>query len=160
MDVVVVVQWLVMDHDDCRFYYISTDGQRLKSDKYDQHQRLEDIRPWNDNDMVVLTKERVKWNFSTAVVETIPNQLPPVYAKDCLIVYGLLDDKSISFDHNSSVELEVDQQQLSVARISRIPSISENGMITRLAAKALILELQHAKLPAKRTTVGSRQYRN
>ncbi|CAF4328641.1 unnamed protein product, partial [Rotaria sordida] len=34
-------------------------GQRLKSDKYDQHQRLEDIRPWNDNDMVVLTKESV-----------------------------------------------------------------------------------------------------
>ncbi|CAF1137432.1 unnamed protein product [Rotaria sordida] len=101
----------------------------------------------------------VKWNFSTAVVETIPNQLQPVYAKDCLIVYGLLDDKSISFDHNSSIELEVDQQQLSVARISRIPSISENGMITRLAAKALILELQHAKLPAKRTTVGSRQSR-
>ncbi|CAF4010297.1 unnamed protein product [Rotaria sordida] len=102
-----------------------------------------------------ITNVGVKWNFSTAVVETIPNQLPPVYAKDCLIVYGLLDDKSISFDHNSSIELEVDQQQLSVARISRIPSISESGMITRLAAKALILELQHAKLPAKRTTVGS-----
>ncbi|CAF1146515.1 unnamed protein product [Rotaria sordida] len=109
---------------------------------------------------IFLLTDGVKWNFSTAVVETIPNQLLPVYAKDCLIVYGLLDDKSISFDHNSSVELEVDQPQPSVARISRIPSISENGMITRLAAKALILELQHAKLPAKRTTVGSRQYRN
>ncbi|CAF1302401.1 unnamed protein product [Rotaria sordida] len=106
-----------------------------------------------------ITNVGVKWNFSTAVVETIPNQLPPVYAKDRLIVYGLLDDKSIPFDHNSSVELQVDQQQLSVARISRTPSISENGMIARLAAKALILELQHAKRPAKRTTVGSRQSR-
>ncbi|CAF4068533.1 unnamed protein product [Rotaria sordida] len=106
-----------------------------------------------------ITNVGVKWNLSTAVVETVPNQLPPVYAKDRLIVYGLLDDKSIPFDHNSSVELQVDQQQLSVARISRIPSISENGMIARLAAKALILELQHAKLSAKRTTVGSPQSR-
>ncbi|CAF2887846.1 unnamed protein product [Rotaria sp. Silwood2] len=106
-----------------------------------------------------ITNVKVKWNLGTAVVETVPNQLSPVYAKDRLIVYGLSDDNSIPFDHNSSVELQVGQQQLSVARISRIPSISENGMIARLAAKALILELQHAKLPAKRTTVGSQQFR-
>ncbi|CAF3527834.1 unnamed protein product [Rotaria sp. Silwood1] len=106
-----------------------------------------------------ITNVKVKWNLGTTVVETVPNQLPPVYAKDRLIVYGLVGDKSVPFDHNSSVELQVDQQQLSVARISRIPSISENGMIARLAAKALILELQHAKLPAKKTTVGSRQSR-
>ncbi|CAF5179158.1 unnamed protein product, partial [Rotaria magnacalcarata] len=70
-------------------------------------------------------------------------------------VYGLFDNQSNAFDHNSSVELKVDQQQLSVAKINRIPSISENGMIARLAAKALILELQHAK----RKTIGSQQSR-
>ncbi|CAF3516025.1 unnamed protein product [Rotaria sordida] len=106
-----------------------------------------------------ITNVKVKWNLGIADVETVPNQLPPVYAKDRLTVYALLDDKSNSFDHNSSVELQVDEQQLSMAKINRIPSISENGMIARLAAKALILELQHAKLPAQRTTTGSRQTR-
>ncbi|CAF5090904.1 unnamed protein product, partial [Rotaria sp. Silwood1] len=52
-------QWLVMDHDDCQFFHISADGQLLKSDKYDQHQRLEDILPWGENNIVVLTKKTV-----------------------------------------------------------------------------------------------------
>ncbi|CAF3327511.1 unnamed protein product [Rotaria socialis] len=102
-----------------------------------------------------ITNVKVIWNLGTAGIETAPTQLPPVYAQDRLIVYGLFDDQSNAFDHNSSVELKVDQQQLSVAKINRIPSISENGMIARLAAKALILELQHAK----RKTIGSQQSR-
>ncbi|CAF2642334.1 unnamed protein product [Rotaria sp. Silwood2] len=106
-----------------------------------------------------ITNVKVKWNLSTSVVETVPNRLPPVYAKDRLIVYGLFDDKLYPFDHNSSVELHVDQHQLSIARIRQIPSISENGTIARLATKALILKLQYAKLPAKTTTVGSLQSR-
>ncbi|CAF1295004.1 unnamed protein product [Rotaria sp. Silwood1] len=52
-------QWLVMDHDDCQFFHISADGQLLKSYKYDQHQRLEDILPWGENNIVVLTKQTV-----------------------------------------------------------------------------------------------------
>ncbi|CAF1450134.1 unnamed protein product [Adineta steineri] len=52
-------QWLVMDHDDCRFFHISADGKLLETDKYDEHERLEDIIPWNNDDIVVLTKKNI-----------------------------------------------------------------------------------------------------
>ncbi|CAF3677484.1 unnamed protein product [Adineta steineri] len=52
-------QWLVMDHDDCRFFHISADGQLLKIDKYEYHQRLEDVTTWNQNNIVVLTKKTI-----------------------------------------------------------------------------------------------------
>ena len=67
-----------------------------------------------------------------------------------MIVYGLIDDKTSPFSHNSSVELksEVDQRTLSVAKVDAIPNVFENQTIARLAAKALILELQHAKTSA------------
>ncbi|CAF1298700.1 unnamed protein product, partial [Rotaria sordida] len=52
-------QWLVMDYDEHRFFHISANGKLLKSDKYDQHQRIEDILQWGENDMVVLTKNSV-----------------------------------------------------------------------------------------------------
>ncbi|CAF1109253.1 unnamed protein product [Adineta ricciae] len=52
-------QWLVMDHDDCRFFHISADGKLLETNKYDQHERLEDIIPWGNDDIVVLTKKNI-----------------------------------------------------------------------------------------------------
>jgi hypothetical protein len=52
-------QWLVMDHDDCRFFHISADGRILTTDKYEHHQRLEDLIIWNENNIVVLTKKTI-----------------------------------------------------------------------------------------------------
>ncbi|CAF3389059.1 unnamed protein product [Rotaria socialis] len=52
-------QWLLMDHDDCRFFHISADGKLLEADKYDQHEQLEDIIPWGKDDVVVLTKKGI-----------------------------------------------------------------------------------------------------
>ena len=51
-----------------------------------------------------ITNVQVKWNLEL-MFENVPTQTPPVYVNDRLIVYALLDDKSIPFDHNSSVEL-------------------------------------------------------
>jgi hypothetical protein len=48
------------------------------------------------------------------------------------------------------------------AKIDHIPSVSNNGTIARLAAKTLLLELQHAKLPSSNTKImktGSTQSR-
>jgi hypothetical protein len=56
------------------------------------------------------------------------------------------------------VELYADQQRIGEAKITQVPHISNDGTIARLAAKALILELQHSKLPPK-TTAGSLQTR-
>jgi hypothetical protein len=107
-----------------------------------------------------ITNVHVKWNFGTNV-QSAPTQLPPVYLKDRLIVYGLFDDKAIPFNHNSSVELviEPDNHRLTMAQVNRIPSVSNNETIARLAAKALILEQQHEKIPSSvaRENMGSLQ---
>ncbi|CAF0713764.1 unnamed protein product [Adineta steineri] len=110
-----------------------------------------------------ITNVHIKWNLGVPV-QTAPTHSPPVYVNDRLIIYALLDDKTTVFDHNSSVELQTgsDHHSLGVAKINRIPNISNNGILARLAAKALILELQHSKLPTSNTskvTSGSKQSR-
>jgi hypothetical protein len=105
-----------------------------------------------------LTNVHVQWNLGVDV-QCAPTQLPPVYLNDRLIVYALTNDKTIPFDHNSSVELQTerDHRSLGVAKIDPIPNVSDNQTIARLAAKALILELQHVK--SQKPTLGSLQSR-
>lgn len=88
----------------------------------------------------------VKWNLGVEV-QNAPRRLPPVYINDRLITYGLISDQTIPFDHNASVELELQSshRQLARAKVNRVPTVSHNKSIARLAAKALILELQHGK---------------
>jgi hypothetical protein len=110
-----------------------------------------------------LTNVQVKWNLGVDV-QNAPKQTPPVYLNDRLIVYALTNDKTIPFDHNSSVELQIEpnHRSIGVAKVNQIPNVPENETIARLAAKALILELQHAKLPSastKKPTTGSTQAR-
>ncbi|CAF4613341.1 unnamed protein product [Rotaria sp. Silwood2] len=89
---------------------------------------------------------------------SVPTKLPPVYTNDRLIIYALAEDSSVTFDHNSNVELYTDQHSLSKCTIDHIPNVTSAGTIARLAAKALILELQHAKIPRK-SIAGSMQPR-
>jgi len=110
-----------------------------------------------------LTNVHVQWNLGVDV-QKAPKQTPPIYLNDRLIVYALANDKNVPFDHNSSVELQIepDHRSIGVAKVNRIPSVTENETIARLAAKALILELQHAKLPSsstKKMSTGSTQTR-
>jgi hypothetical protein len=108
-----------------------------------------------------LTNIQVKWNLGVNV-QNAPKQIPPVYLNDRLIVYALTNDKNIPFDHNSSVELQIgsDNRSIGVARVNQIPNVPDNETIARLAAKALILELQHAKLPSTiKPSTGSTQAR-
>ncbi|CAF5128895.1 unnamed protein product, partial [Rotaria sp. Silwood1] len=110
-----------------------------------------------------ITNIHVNWNLGVDV-QTAPKQSPPVYLNDRLIVYALTNDKTIPFDHNSFVELQIEpnHRSLGVAKVNQIPSVTDNETIARLAAKALILELQHAKLPsstAKKEKTGSTQAR-
>ena len=89
----------------------------------------------------------VHWNLGMEC-QTAPNQLPPVYLNERLLVYALINDRTTPFDHNCVVELKtkLTHRSLGIAKIDRIPSVSENETIARLAAKALILELQHQKM--------------
>ncbi|CAF2706468.1 unnamed protein product [Rotaria sp. Silwood2] len=104
-----------------------------------------------------ITNVHIKWNLGVEV-QNAPRQLPPVYFNDRLIAYGLIDDKTAPFNHDSSVELEIhpDHHRLAIAQVNRVPTVSDNGTIARLAAKALILELQHEKVASKGATVQPR----
>jgi hypothetical protein len=108
-----------------------------------------------------ITNVDVQWNLGIQV-ENAPRKIPPVYANDRLIVYALSNDKIIPFDQNSSVELRTisNHRSLGIAKVDRIPNIDENQTIARLAAKALILELQHDKdssFNGKKSNIGSVQ---
>jgi hypothetical protein len=104
-----------------------------------------------------ITNVQIKWNLGTSVMSA-PTKVPPIYVNDRLIIYALADDPTSVFVHNSSVELHTDTYRISEAKVTRVPNVSKEGTIARLAAKALILELQHSKLPEK-NIVGSLQNR-
>ncbi|CAF1511243.1 unnamed protein product, partial [Adineta ricciae] len=63
-----------------------------------------------------ITNVHVKWNLGVSF-QSAPTYLPPVYANDRLIVYALVDDKTIPFDHNSSVELQSECDHRSSSRL-------------------------------------------
>ncbi|CAF4671164.1 unnamed protein product, partial [Rotaria sp. Silwood2] len=107
-----------------------------------------------------ITNIQIKWNVDIDIMHA-PTKPPPVYANDRLIVYGLANDPKFVFDHNSSVILKIDENRLGEAKINCIPQVNNNKMIARLAAKALILELQHSKLASStiKNITGSLQSR-
>ena len=97
-----------------------------------------------------ITNIKIKLNMDSTLINIVPTSIPPVFINDRLIIYAITkDEKLTSFDHNLSIELYSEQHRLGVAKINRIPSVCDDGTIVRLAAKALILELQHTKLPSQ-----------
>ena len=88
---------------------------------------------------------KVNWKTSQPILGTVPQQAPPVFVGDRLLFYALLDE-STPFDHTTTVELvsKRREQPLGVVRIDHIPSVLTAPTVTRLAAKALLRELQHA----------------
>ncbi|CAF4112423.1 unnamed protein product [Rotaria sp. Silwood2] len=83
---------------------------------------------------------QVKWNLGMPHVHSAPTHLPPVYANDRAIVYGLIDNTTTSFDRNSSVQLFIRDTHhlLGEAKIDQISSMNTDKFIKRLAAKETI----------------------
>ncbi len=79
-------------------------------------------------------------------MSVVPANAPPVYINDRLIVYAFVEKISTSSDHQASAELYTGQHRLGEAKVNRVPNVSYDGTIARLAAKAFILELQRSKL--------------
>ncbi|CAF1090694.1 unnamed protein product [Rotaria sordida] len=107
-----------------------------------------------------ITNVKVKWNIPSLIsskLQTIPTIVPHVYANDRLLFYTLIE--SDQFDHFTTVELWNHEEtvQLGLARIDRLPEITDNNnqLIAHLAAKALIQEITHLKEPQ----AGSQQTR-
>jgi hypothetical protein len=94
-----------------------------------------------------ITNVHVAWNLGVSI-QNVPTQLPPAYINDRLIIYALTNNQTIPLNHRSSIEIRTNQSyyRLGITDIDRITS-NNNKMIARLAAKALILELEHRKIP-------------
>jgi hypothetical protein len=99
----------------------------------------------------------VQWDLGFPM-NTAPVQTPPIYANDRFLVYALANTSASAFKHQSQVTIQANDQCLGEAKIDRIPEVSQDMTIARLAAKALILELQHAKT-ATGSNTGSLQTR-
>ncbi|CAF1999912.1 unnamed protein product [Rotaria magnacalcarata] len=95
-----------------------------------------------------ITNIRIQWNLGIPI-ETVPNRLSPAYLNDRLIIYALTNDQKIELNSKSSIEIRSDQSyyRLGIADADRITNNTQ--MIARLAAKALILELEHCKIRRK-----------
>jgi hypothetical protein len=93
-----------------------------------------------------VTEVRVEWNLG-APVENVPSQLPSVHPDDRAIFYALAGNTPILLTTQSSVEIQTDQSyyRLSITGSDRITN--SNQMIERLAAKALILQMEHSHVP-------------
>jgi hypothetical protein len=68
-----------------------------------------------------ITNIKIKLNTDSTFINIVPTSAPPIFINDRLMIY---------------------------AKINRTPSVCNDGTLVRLAAKALILELQHTKLPS------------
>ncbi|CAM4755660.1 unnamed protein product [Rotaria magnacalcarata] len=101
-----------------------------------------------------ISNVHVKWNTNQTILHSVPNHAPPVFARDRLLFYALLDE-SVTFDHATTVELfaDISQEPLGVARIDHIPSVLDSQTIRRLAAKSLLHELLHGEKPAARECI-------
>ncbi len=118
-----------------RFVFIPPN---TKVDVYVQEQLHRALQP-------SITNIQVKWDLNGTTVHTAPTQPPPVYSNDRFIIYGLIDN--ITLNTNLSVEFysAENNYRLDSGSFDRTSNIGNSGTIARLAAKALILELQHAK---------------
>jgi hypothetical protein len=101
-----------------------------------------------------ITNIQVEWNLGIPI-ENVPHQLSPAYIDDRLIVYGLTNNQTILLNPKSSIKIRTDHSyyHLGITNSDRIAN--NNQMIARLAAKALILELEHGKI----SRLGSKQMR-
>ena len=92
-----------------------------------------------------ITNIRIKLNVDPTLIDVVPTRSPPIFINDRRLVYVLLKNVEMaSFDHDISLELYSGQCRLCEATVNRLPNVSNDGMIARLAAKSLISELEHS----------------
>ena len=92
-----------------------------------------------------LVNARLEWHGLSIKGSQAPKKIPPLYINDRVLVYQLLEDDDVNVQ-NVSIDLVVnDGHKISSIKLpNRITY--KRDTIHRLAAKALIQELQHEKL--------------
>jgi hypothetical protein len=90
-----------------------------------------------------LVNARLVWHGLSTKGLQAPKTIPPLYIDDRILVYQLLDGDELKIQ-NVSVDFIVDQHKISSIKLLNNIGRKRNT-IRRLAAKALIQELQHEK---------------
>lgn len=98
-----------------------------------------------------ITNAEIQWHTTTPMINA-PSKIPPIFAKDRLLVYGLCENSEAAFDSNVSVEIRHGTVQLGFANFDKSVHVNNDRTIARLAAKALILELEHRSKTKKLDT--------
>ncbi|CAF1412354.1 unnamed protein product, partial [Didymodactylos carnosus] len=88
-----------------------------------------------------LVNARLEWHGLLTNGLQSPKTIPPLYVNDRVLVYKLLEDEDLK-RQNVSVDFMIGEHKIDTIKLSS--NIAYKGdMIHRLAAKALIQELQH-----------------
>ena len=96
-----------------------------------------------------LVNARLEWHGLTTNALQAPKTISPLYINDRVLVYELLENDQLK-KSNISVDLIVGDHKIDSIRISG-NKIQKGDTIRRLAAKALIQELQHEKISPSST---------
>jgi len=90
-----------------------------------------------------LVNARLEWHGLSTNGSQAPKTIPPLYINDRVLVYELLENNQLK-TQNVSVDLIVNEHKISSIKL---PSniVHKKDTVRRLAAKALIQELQHEK---------------
>ena len=86
---------------------------------------------------------RLEWHGLDNVGQQAPKTIPPLYINDRVLVYQLFDGDKIS-EKEIRADLMVGNHRLDTFTLPRVDDKPRSTM-RRLAAKALIQELQHSK---------------
>lgn len=89
-----------------------------------------------------LTNARLAWHGATTNQSQSPKTIPPLYINDRVLIYEFLEN--VPKKHNISVDVLIGEQRLTTIKLPN--NVGEkHSTIRRLAAKALLQELQHDK---------------
>jgi hypothetical protein len=94
-----------------------------------------------------LVNARLEWHGLSTNGSQAPKTIPPIYINDRVLVYELLEGDELK-TQNVSVDLLVNEQKISSIKLPGHIA-HKRDTIRRLAAKALIQELQHEKSNTK-----------
>ena len=86
---------------------------------------------------------RLEWHGLSRAALQAPKKIPPLYINDRVLVYQLLESNELQTE-NISVDLLVGEYKVDSINLYDCVQHKQN-IISRLAAKALIQELQHEK---------------
>ena len=90
---------------------------------------------------------RLQWHGLSKNVSQAPEAIPPLYVDDRVLIYTLFDEDEL-LSKNVSVDVFIGDNRVETIKLPKYVDTNQQS-IRRLAAKALIQELQHKKMDAE-----------